>query len=95
MTVFPLPRYTREVMFENRRTSRPFDLIGPFDPHNYTFDVPIGNNNPTNVQARIYDTPGNTPLNKAKGGLFEEPGKYKYSGNPYADTWFTGGELKR
>lgn len=79
-------------MFENRRTSRPFDFVGPFDVHSYSGDVPLGNNNPTNVWGKIYNTPGNTPLNRALGGLVELTGKYKYDRNPRIRTFFTGGE---
>lgn len=74
-------------MFENRRTSRPFDHIGPFDPYSYTHDVPINNNNPTVPFAKIYDTPGNTWLNRAKGGLVELPGKYTWKGDPFKNAW--------
>lgn len=87
MAVLSISRYTEDVMFENRKTSRAFDHIGPMDPDSYTYNVPIGNNSPTNVRAKIYDTPGNTPLNRAKGGLVELAGRYNWKGDPLNDAW--------
>lgn len=75
------------IMYENRRGSLPSDLIGPFDPRSYTSDVPLGNTNPTDVRAMIYNTPGNTWLNKAKGGLSELAGKYNQNTNLFLDTY--------
>lgn len=74
-------------MFENRRTSRPFDFVGPINPSDYTDDVPLGNNDATVRYAKIYDTPGNTPLNRVKGNLVELPGKYTWKGDPFTNAW--------
>lgn len=62
-------------MYENRRFELP---IGPkpFDILEYTAQVPLNNNNATVLYGKIYDTPGNTPLNRAEGALREEPGKF-------------------
>lgn len=48
----------------------------PFDLKDFTKDVSLYNNNPTVVQGKIYDTPGNTPLNKSKGPIRPYMGKY-------------------
>lgn len=70
-------------MFENRRGTLPSEITGPFNPYDYTTDVQLGNNNATVVQGKIYNTPGNTWLNRAKGRTVELPGKYSWKGDPF------------
>ena len=63
---------------------RTADLSGPrpFDIHDFTEDVLIGGNSATVPQTKIYDTPGNTPMNRAKGNLYELPGRYVWTSEP-------------
>lgn len=51
----------------------------PMNIFDYTEDAPIGGNNTTSPAAKIYNTPGNTPMNRVKGNLYELPGRYKWT----------------
>lgn len=45
-------------------------------------DCTIGGNSPGVVYGLIENTPGNTPMNRAQGGLASEPGSGSYTGQP-------------
>lgn len=65
-------------------SERTADISGPrqISIYQFTDDVPIGGNAATVRTTKIYDTPGNTPMNRAKGGLQELPGRYVWTSEP-------------
>ena len=72
-------------MYENSRFVRPHEIAGPFDPMDYTSDVPLGNNNPTNVKATMVSGMTYTPLNKPRGRIVSLSNRYEYKGNPFSN----------